>query len=60
VTGTSLVAAMARLHGFVPTVGTRGDGGCEVVMRCHIPEPAGPERARGSAPGPTPQLADGA
>ncbi len=58
--GLSLVAAIARLHGFVLTIGTRDGGGCEVVMRCRTPEPAGPEPARGSAPAPTPQLAGGA
>lgn len=58
--GLSLVAAIARLHGFVLTIGTRECGGCEVVMRCPTLEPAGPERARGSAPAPIPQMAGGA
>ncbi len=58
--GLSLVAAIARLHGFVLTVGTREGGGCEVAMRCPAPEPAGPERARASAPAPRLQLEDGA
>ena len=58
--GLSLVAAIARLHGFVLTVGTRDGGGCEVVMRCPTREPADAERARGGAPAPTPQLAHGA
>ena len=32
--GLSLVAAIARLHGFTLAIGGREGGGCEVVMRC--------------------------
>ena len=32
--GLSLVAAIARLHGFTLEIGQRDGGGCEVVMRC--------------------------
>lgn len=32
--GLSLVAAIARLHGFSLEIGARPGGGCEVLMRC--------------------------
>lgn len=39
--GLSLVAAIARLHGFTLGVGQRDGGGCEVVMRCGTAAPRG-------------------
>ncbi len=42
--GLSLVAAIARLHGFALELGSRAGGGCEVVMRCGSATFIGPRR----------------
>ena len=40
--GLSLVAAIARLHGFALEIGARAGGGCEVALRCRGPSLTAP------------------